>query len=238
MALELKQSKSDFLPKLPVRGIIAGPSGAGKGILVSKLLLDPRYYRGCFERIYYISQSAKVDHNLKPLRRYCEDVLGQKEECIYDEFDEEMLRGLLARQLKLTEYLKEHKAKKGYSIAIIIDDFADVPAVVRGGLLSSLFVRGRHANISTFVLSQKYRALESIIRINCTALFFFRSRNGKDLEAMIEENSALAHRKDIEALYRKATAKHYGFLYIDLQAKELDQMFFNGLESRLMLVPP
>jgi hypothetical protein len=235
MALELKQSKSDFLPKLPVRAIVAGPSGAGKGILVSKLLLDPKYYRGCFERIYYLSQSAKVDHNLKPLKRYCEDVLGQKEECIYDEFDEEMLRGLLARQLKLTAYLKDNKAKRGYSIAIIIDDFADMPSVVRGGLLSSLFIRGRHANISTFVLTQRYRALDPAIRINATALFFFRSRNGKDLEAMIEENSALAHRRDIDQLYRKATAKQYGFLYIDLQAKDLDNMFYASFDSLLRL---
>jgi hypothetical protein len=235
MALELKQSKSDFLPKLPVRAIVAGPSGAGKGILVSKLLLDPKYYRDRFERIYYFSQSAKVDHNLKPLKRYCEDQLGQKEECIYDEFDEVFLKGLLARQLKLTEYLKEHKAKKGYGVCIVIDDFADMPSVVRGGLLSSLFIRGRHANISTFVLTQRYRALDPAIRINATALYFFRSRNGKDLEAMIEENSALAHRKDIEALYRKATAKHYGFLYIDLQAKDLDHMFYSSFDSRLML---
>jgi hypothetical protein len=236
MALELKQSKSEFLPKLPVRAIVAGPSGAGKGILVSKLLLDPRYYRDKFERIYYISQSAKVDHNLKPLKRYCEDQLGQKEECIYDEFDEEMLRGLLARQLKLTEYLKEHKAKKGYGVCIVIDDFADMPSVVRGGLLSSLFIRGRHANISTFVLTQRYRALDPSIRINATALFFFRSRNGKDLEAMIEENSALAHRRDIDRLYRRATEPQYGFLYIDLQAKDLDHMFYNSFDSLMQLV--
>jgi hypothetical protein len=236
MALVLKQSKSEFLPKLPVRAIIAGPSGAGKGVLVSKLLLDPKFYKGCFERIYYFSQSATVDHNLKPLRTYCEDQLGQKEECIYDEFDEELLKGLLARQLKLTAYLKDHKAKKGYSVCVVIDDFADMPSVVRGGLLSTLYIRGRHANISTFVLTQKYRALEPILRINATALFVFRLRNQKDLEAVVEESAALAPRKDIERLYRRAVEKEFGFLYVDLMAKDLSRMFYSSFDSLMQLV--
>jgi hypothetical protein len=52
---------------------------------------------------------------------------------------------------------------------------------------------------------------------------------------MMEENSALANMKDIEALYRRATAKHYGFLYIDLQAKDVDEMFYASFDSLLRL---
>jgi hypothetical protein len=236
MALVLKQSKSEFLPTLPVRAIVAGPSGAGKGVLVSKLLLDPKCYRGCFERIYYLSQSATVDHNLKPLRTYCEDVLGQKEECIYDEFDEELLKGLLARQLKLTAHLKDNKAKKGYSVCVCVDDFADMPSVVRGGLLSTLYIRGRHANISTFVLTQRYRALDPTIRINATALFVFRLRNFRDLDAVLEESAALVPRKQLEKMYRMATEKHFGFLYINLTSKDPDNMFFSSFESALRII--
>jgi hypothetical protein len=146
------------------------------------------------------------------------------------------LKGLLARQLKLTAYLKDHKAKKGYSVCVVIDDFADMPSVVRGGLLSTLYIRGRHANISTFVLTQKYRALEPILRINATALFVFRLRNQKDLEAVVEESAALAPRKDIERLYRRAVEKEFGFLYVDLMAKDLSRMFYSSFDSLMQLV--
>ena len=92
VTLKLKQSPTDILPRLSTRCIIAAPSGGGKGVLMSQLLLDPKFYRGCFDRIIYISQSASVDSNLLPLKRYCEEELEQKEPCLYDEFDAGMLR--------------------------------------------------------------------------------------------------------------------------------------------------
>ena len=48
-----KQSKYDVVGKLPLRDIILGPSGAGKGILISNMIL--KIYKGCFDRIYIYS---------------------------------------------------------------------------------------------------------------------------------------------------------------------------------------
>ena len=45
-----KQSKYKQCGALPVRGILLGPSGAGKGVLLQNMILD--IYRGCFNRIY------------------------------------------------------------------------------------------------------------------------------------------------------------------------------------------
>ena len=66
--LKHKQSKTEILPRLSSRICVAGPSGVGKGVLVMQLLTNPEFYRGCFERIYYFSQSAKVDSNLLGLK--------------------------------------------------------------------------------------------------------------------------------------------------------------------------
>ena len=38
-----KQSKYEVVGKLPLRDIILGPSGAGKGILIANMTLDIRY---------------------------------------------------------------------------------------------------------------------------------------------------------------------------------------------------
>ena len=70
VVLKHKQSKTEFLPSLSARLCVAGPSGVGKGVLVMQLLTNPEFYRGCFERIYYFSQSAKVDSNLLGLKSY------------------------------------------------------------------------------------------------------------------------------------------------------------------------
>ena len=46
---EVKQSKYEMAGKLPTRAIICSPSGGGKTVLLSNLILD--VYRGCFSRV-------------------------------------------------------------------------------------------------------------------------------------------------------------------------------------------
>ena len=49
-AYVVKQSKYDQVQQLPVRGILLGPSGAGKRVLLQNMILD--IYPDCFARIY------------------------------------------------------------------------------------------------------------------------------------------------------------------------------------------
>ena len=48
-----KQSRYPMVGKLPTRSLLVGPSGSGKGILLSNMILD--IYRDCFSRIYISS---------------------------------------------------------------------------------------------------------------------------------------------------------------------------------------
>ena len=45
----VKQSKYDIAPRLPMRSIILEPSGSGKTVLLTNLIL--KVYRDTFERI-------------------------------------------------------------------------------------------------------------------------------------------------------------------------------------------
>ena len=63
---ESKQSKYDVVGQLPIRSIILGPSGSGKGILLQNMILD--IYRGCFERVYIFSPSVDIDQTWKPVK--------------------------------------------------------------------------------------------------------------------------------------------------------------------------
>ena len=120
---------------------------------------------------------------------------------------------------------------------VVIDDFADEPAFTRQSkILHALFTRGRHSMISTIVSTQKYRAISNIIRVNATNLYVFRSRNAGDLEAWIDEVSAITDKKTLLQLYNIATAEPYSFLFIKLHAKKVNKMFYMRYQKQLINV--
>ena len=232
-----KQSKYDVVGRLPLRDIILGPSGAGKGVLLSNTILD--IYRGCFDRIYIFSPSVNVDKTWVPVKEYIEKsqkVDPNKEQIYFDHYDPEALESIVSTQTKLAEHMKAKGYTKIYQILIVIDDFADDPSFSRHSkLLHALFTRGRHSMISTIVSTQKYRAISNIIRVNATNLYVFRLRNAGDLEAWIEECSAIADKKTLLELYNIATAEPYSFLFIKLNAKKVSDMFYIRFDKRLEL---
>ena len=66
--------------------------------------------------------------------------------------------------------------------------------------------------------------LSTLIRKNATELYIYRLRNYRELEAFIEEVSAIYDKKTPLELYNTATAEPYAFLYVNLRAKDKDDM--------------
>ena len=120
-------------------------------------------------------------------------------------------------------------------IMIVVDDLADNKRVVRGDLLSSIFIRGRHFGCNCVCLTQRYRLLDQNLRTNANALIFFRARNGKDVEALVEENSALADKYTLHRLYDHTTREKFSFLYIDLMETDPDKAFYRKFDSQLVI---
>ena len=90
--------------------------------------------------------------------------------------------------------------------------------------------------ISTITSTQKFRAIGNIIRINITELYVFRLRNTHDLEAFLEEVSALADKKTLLDIYNLATDEDYSFLYVKLNSKSKNNMFYIRFEKKIELV--
>ena len=111
---ETKQSKYKMIGKLPTRALLCGPSGSGKGVLLSNMILD--IYRDCFSRIYIFSPSVNVDHTWKPVKDYIKKVMkvedSEEEPIYFDEYDPEALENIIATQHKIIKYMKDRGDKK------------------------------------------------------------------------------------------------------------------------------
>ena len=133
---------------------------------------------------------------------------------------------------------KSFKGRKWLpQILIVISDHADNPRAVHraGGILETLFVRSRHFGVSCWCDSQALKLLSPSVRLNLAGLAVFRLRSMHDLQSILDEYSALGvDKKDLLAMYKAATKEPYSFLYVNLLARDLDQMFFKRFEARLI----
>ncbi len=101
-------------------------------------------------------------------------------------------------------------------------------------MLNTLLVRGRHMQISTFMSVQKMRLAGSILRVNAQALCMYRLRNRLELDAIVEELSAVYDKTTLMDRYELATREPYSFWYIHLAAKRREDMFFLRFEKRMI----
>ena len=122
-----KQSKHGHVPKFPLRMILLAPSGSGKTVLLSNLILN--IYRGCFERIFVFSPSIDIDKTWEPVKKHQEDdmkaVEKGKEKLYFNHYDPADLEHIIDTQHKVIKLMKASNRKKLFSILIVIDDFAD-----------------------------------------------------------------------------------------------------------------
>ena len=159
---------------------------------------------------------------------------AEKEQLYYEEYDPVALKKIIDTQHKVIDFQKKNKQKDLFSILLVVDDFSDDPRFVRySNILHGLFTRGRHNAISVILSTQKYNVLAPIIRLNSSALFIFRLKNMNEVNAFIEENSALVDKKSLYDMYQQAVNfAPYSFFYINTNAKDVSNMFFINFEQR------
>ena len=249
---EIAQSPTEmFKGAIPMRSLICAPGSGGKTTLISRLILDKDKFRGVWDRIYIFSRSCKVDDAWTPVKKYIENVLGQdprKEEYCFEEWNENALQDIIDNAKKITEYVKKEYKNPGYTgprklyqTLIILDDMAADREAVRSKLLEQLYIRGRWFGLNTIVATQKLKLISSAVRTNLTHLFVFRLRNNGDLlNGIVDEFNALLGddgKKIIMQMYRKAVDRPYGFLFINMLAKDVNKMFYSSFASRLVPRP-
>ena len=229
-----RQSVFRHLPPVPIRGALVGGSGSGKSRALVSLILHQ--YRGCFARIYIFSPSVDIDMTWTPVKKYVQDDLGvdpDKEPCFFSEWDPSELEKILATQHKVVELQKKAKQKRLFSILVVIDDFADRPDIMHSSTntIARLFFRGRHLSCSTLVSSQKLKSISSSIRANLQFLMVWRLRSKLELDAMLEELSAIHPVQTLMKMYQQAVDKPFGFWMVIL-TNHPSEMFWSSMAKR------
>ncbi|OLP88080.1 hypothetical protein AK812_SmicGene30603 [Symbiodinium microadriaticum] len=93
--------------RTPSNGILCAPSASGKTVLLVSMILSQ--YRGCFERVYIMSNSIDMDPQWDPVKEYIRKDLGvntDREQCWWSEWDEGALRQMTPAQERALRYMQ------------------------------------------------------------------------------------------------------------------------------------
>ena len=155
-----------------------------------------------------------------------------------DVFFKDWNEGAISEQLDVfkrkVQALKDKGSKDLPTCIVIVDDFSDNPAVLhRGQLLNQLATRARHYQTALWVSAQKFSTLSPVVRTQIRFMCLGKLRSESELKGVLESISAVLPRKMMEAVYRKATAEPHSFLYINLMASDINEMFMVRFEHKI-----
>ena len=181
VARKYKQSRFDSLPRVPMRMLISGRSAAGKGTLISSLVLD--HYRDVFECIYVFSSTVHMDPLWVQVTKYIRGELGQARktndvgslEIAYAKFDEQAIRDIMDKSKRSLECQTQENKKHIRGSSIIFDDISHDAAMKKdqAGITAELFTTSRHYGLSLIASVHSANSLGSLARRQiCTLIVF------------------------------------------------------------------
>ncbi len=127
--------------------------------------------------------------------------------------------------------MKASNRQKLFKNISFIDDFANDPACTgQSSLLHSRSTRGRHNSISAIASTQ---LVHPVIKVNATSITAYRVRNNRELNNFLDEVSGLTGKKELLSIYKVATEDEVCFLYVNLLARKVSEMFCNNFTGRV-----
>ena len=245
------QSNYEVAPRIPFSMVITGQSGSGKTVLLSNLILD--IYKGCFSRIFIWSSSIDLNPVWTHVKKYIEKDLNvnpEKEKVYFDTFNIDEMQKVLDLQHKINQFQKKNEHPKLFSVLFLIDDFIDQASFAKhNNLLNALYIKARHYGVNIISSSQKYNGLSTTIRTNSRQLIFFKLRNYKEVESVLDElagvlisKKAMSDMKSLHQakqllleIYNVATEEPFSFLFVNLMQPDINKMFMVRFEKYITI---
>jgi hypothetical protein len=205
--------------KHPFRIMFYAPSYSGKTTLITELLKNPEttLKKQFKKNIFVFMPTSFSDKSYEGL---------VKDDNIFDKYDESIIKDIV----KESKELIESKGKK-HPVLMIFDDAILETDNNRRGLMSLLFTKGRHYNISLIVTTQQAKLALPTLRLNASHNFILPQKlNPMEIDA-IGELTPLKKKQFEKIIEDLRESPPYSYLVIDMTTPNLNSMFLkNGKE--------
>jgi hypothetical protein len=208
---------------LPMRLILTGKTGTGKGGIITNLLLNENYgYTNIFsgERIYIFAPDPYADEKMRVIIEE-KDIDDSN---IFNDIGElEELYEMLVEDFKDRIQNKEEILQS----IIIIDDLSFSGKLAnRFNALAKVYCNSRKFMISVITTNQAYTQIAKNIRLQASGMIIFQTNN-KELENIEAENNFLAGgKKAFFKMFRDNVKEKHDFLCINY-SNNTDNLYLN-----------
>ena len=210
-------------PNHPVRCIITGPSECGKSVFLTKLILN---IFNEYNKIYIYSPSLHQDFfqkinkcfsNYIPIHRI-PNILNEEDiDIIFEEIVKTKDFEKSDTEIETFNNIEELKFPQEYedNSFIILDDLNEKE--INNDKIKAMFKRGRHNNLSIFIISQAYHELpKRTIRANGNIYHIFQPNNFRDVQNLYQDKASMDMTlNEFKLLTSTCWNKNYQLLTID-----------------------
>jgi hypothetical protein len=209
---------SSGLPSPPFRWILVGTCGCGKTQMIFNVLFNQKYgYSKYFDEIY-VCCASKDD--LLEYKNRAEQLNLTHKFSFTQNFDNDNIKEIFD-QIE-DENTTVRKRNPSRVLFVMDDQIAneDFSKPHKMNVLDEIYIRGRHAQISTLISTQQYHKLNINMRKNNTTCITVYSQTSKDdLELISEDYSNLMPSKQLYKFLKQHLQGQYDFISIDKKAK-------------------
>jgi len=203
------------------RMILTAPASMGKSQLLYNFIFSDEFLLKMIKK--------SVVHCFIPTETTCEEMaklakstkLNPKTFSIKNFWDEEVCEEI---------YNKLDKKQPNF---MLFDDVAflkNFSSKNKKTILDSLMCAGRHKNLYTIILSQKYTHINENIRSNqCNILVFFWGLNSKELERIYIENFSFLEKSEFDEMIKKYLDEQYKFIIFNKSKNKVFDHEFNEI---------
>lgn len=220
MTLE-KPKEFTFSP--PFTMIICGNSGSGKTQLLKELITKD--FKKSFDNIFVICPSMDFsgDYDEYKEQKYFKNRL-------FDNYDNTVIQEIIDEQEHIINRYGKSRCPQS---CIILDDCLDF---IQGNhnIISKLFFKGRHINLSVIVLVQKLRGIGTLLRINTRYCIFFRCGNTQEMDNLLEEFTGKKERKLIQEELYEWFKNPYSFVVCDFKNQDFTKRYGLGKDKKFI----
>jgi hypothetical protein len=195
----------------PFRTVITGPTTCGKSNFTKNILFNKQWkYCKYFDEIYVFCGSKD---DLLEYKQWALKENIDKKFKFMDKYDDQAVKELI------DSIEQDNIKRKNPSRVLIVLDDQICNGVSKAGKLNAvdeIFIRGRHANISVIITTQKYKSLSNNMRVlNASNVVVFNGTNSNDMEAIANEHANTLSKDDALKLLKDNLNKPYSFVMIN-----------------------